>query len=112
MRKRLAMAAAIIDTPRLLLMDDPLAGMDPSAQTLFRQLLRELSSEGTAILWSTHRLSEAEKICDKIGIIHRGKLLLTGKTEEITGNQEKHRKLEEIFMKLTCNSPTGTSTDE
>lgn len=96
MRQKLALIAAFIHKPKLLVLDEPFVGLDPKASHILKQMMHELCEEGSAIFFSTHVLEVAQKLCNKIAIIKGGKLVACGKTEEITGNQS----LEDVFMEL------------
>jgi len=83
MRQRLALARVLIHDPDVLLLDEPASGLDPRARIEIRELLKELRNMGKTILISSHILSELSELCNKVGIIERGKLLFTGSVEEI-----------------------------
>jgi ABC-2 type transport system ATP-binding protein len=102
MKQRLIMAAALLHEPPLLVVDEPMVGLDPRGIKRVRDLFRELSAGGTAIFMSTHTLSLAEDLCRRIGIIHRGRLLATGSMEELTRDARLEREgLEAVFLQLT-----------
>lgn len=96
MKQKLAIISALIHSPRLIIMDEPFVGLDPKASHLLKQLMREICDNGGAIFFSTHVLEVAEKLCDKIAIIKKGKLIQSGTVEEIKGNDS----LEEVFLDL------------
>lgn len=96
MRQKLALIAAFLHKPKLLVLDEPFVGLDPKASHILKQMMHELCEEGSAIFFSTHVLEVAQKLCNKIAIIKGGKLVACGRTEEITGNQS----LEDVFMEL------------
>ncbi|EHJ01784.1 ABC transporter related protein [Clostridium sp. DL-VIII] len=95
MKQKLAIIAAFLHKPKLLLLDEPFVGLDPKAAFQLKNMMKELCAEGSAIFFSTHVLDVAEKLCNKIVIIKQGKQVLNGNTEEILGNDS----LEEIFLK-------------
>jgi len=102
MKQRLIMAAAMLHEPPLLVVDEPMVGLDPRGIKRVRELFRELAAGGTAIFMSTHTLSLAEDLCHRIGIIHRGRLLATGSMAELTRSASLEREgLEAIFLLLT-----------
>ncbi|MBV8359737.1 MAG: ABC transporter ATP-binding protein [Deltaproteobacteria bacterium] len=78
MKRRLNMAAALVHRPKLILLDEPTAGVDPQSREEVLNLVRRLRDDGNAILYSTHHLDEAEKLCDRICILHEGKIRATG----------------------------------
>ncbi len=96
MRQKLAVIAAWIHTPKLIVMDEPFVGLDPKASHLLKQMMREHCDEGGAIFFSTHVLEVAEKLCDKVAIIKQGKLIKAGTMEEVKGDDS----LEEVFLEL------------
>ena len=105
MKQRLIMAAALLHEPEVLIVDEPMVGLDPVAIKMVKNLFVELASTGITIFMSTHTLQVAEDICDRIGIIHKGKLISTGTTEEL--KHEAHLQkadLEDVFITLTQNT--------
>ena len=96
MKQKLAVIAAWLHQPRLILMDEPFVGLDPKAAHLLKQMMREHCDRGGAIFFSTHVLEVAEKLCDKVAIIRRGKLIRSGTMEEVKGDDS----LEEVFLEL------------
>ena len=96
MKQKLALISALIRQPKLLILDEPFVGLDPTAAFTAKGLLRELCDNGSAVLFSTHVLEVAEKLCDKIAIIKDGKLIECGRTEEVVGNSD----LESVFLEL------------
>lgn len=83
LKRRLLIAKALVHKPRLLLLDEPTAGVDIELRSALWEFVRELREDGVSILLTTHYLEEAEELCDRIGVIDHGELKLTGKTEEI-----------------------------
>ena len=96
MKQKLAIIAAWMHTPRLVLMDEPFVGLDPKASHLLKGMMRELCDQGGAIFFSTHVLEVAEKLCDKVAIIKGGKLIRSGTMDEVKGDDS----LEEVFLEL------------
>lgn len=96
MKQKLAIIAAFIHKPKLMIMDEPFVGLDPKATHLLKGLMRELCDEGGAIFFSTHVLEVAEKLCDDVAIIKSGKLVTARKTEDVVGNES----LEDVFLEL------------
>jgi ABC-2 type transport system ATP-binding protein len=101
MKQRLAFAAALLHEPQLLVIDEPMVGMDPRGARLLRSLLRSLALKGTTLFLSTHSLEVAEALCDRIGIIQSGRLVAVGTLDELRLRVGDARGLEEIFLKLT-----------
>ena len=96
MKQKLAIIAAWLHQPKLIIMDEPFVGLDPKASHLLKGMMREVCDEGGAIFFSTHVLEVAEKLCDKVAIIKGGKLMRSGTMEEVKGDDS----LEEVFLEL------------
>ena len=96
MKQKLAIIAAWLHDPKLILMDEPFVGLDPKAAHLLKEMMREMCDEGGAIFFSTHVLEVAEKLCDKVAIIKGGRLIRSGTMEEVKGDES----LEDVFLEL------------
>lgn len=96
MRQKLAIIAAWLHQPRLILMDEPFVGLDPKASHLLKGMMREACDAGSAIFFSTHVLEVAEKLCHKVAIIKGGKLIRSGTMEGVKGDAS----LEQVFLEL------------
>ena len=96
MKQKLAIIAAWMHDPKLIIMDEPFVGLDPKASHLLKGMMREICDQGGAIFFSTHVLEVAEKLCDKVAIIKNGKLTRSGTMEEVKGDDS----LEEVFLEL------------
>ena len=96
MKQKLALIAAWIHEPKLILMDEPFVGLDPKAAHLLKELMHEHCRKGGAIFFSTHVLDVAEKLCDKVAIIKEGRLVASGSMQEVKGNAS----LEDVFLEL------------
>uniref|UniRef100_UPI004027DFE6 ABC transporter ATP-binding protein n=1 Tax=Agathobacter sp. TaxID=2021311 RepID=UPI004027DFE6 len=96
MKQKLAIIAAWMHDPKLIIMDEPFVGLDPKASHLLKGMMREVCDNGGAIFFSTHVLEVAEKLCDKVAIIKGGKLIRSGTMEEVKGDDS----LEEVFLEL------------
>jgi len=102
MKQRLVMAAALLHDPEVVIIDEPMVGLDPLVINMVKSLFQHLAKEGVTIFMSTHTLKVAEDICDRIGIIHKGSLVAMGTPEDLKRDvQNKDADLEEIFIKLT-----------
>ncbi len=102
MKQRLTMASSLIHKPKVIIVDEPMVGLDPKGARLVKKIFRELSRNGSTIFMSTHTLEIAEEVCDRIGIIQGGQVVAVGTMKELkekTGGDAK--KLESIFFKLT-----------
>lgn len=97
MKQKLALISALVHSPKLLVLDEPFVGLDPRASFNLKNIMRELTSKGVKIFFSTHVLEVAEKLCDKIAIIKDGKLITCGLTEDVT----KDASLEQVFLSLS-----------
>lgn len=96
MKQKLALISAFIHQPKLIIMDEPFVGLDPKASHLLKQMMKEHCQKGGSIFFSTHVLEVAEKLCDRIAIIKKGKLIVSGVTEDIIGDES----LEDVFLEL------------
>ena len=96
MKQKLAIIAAWLHRPKLIIMDEPFVGLDPKASHLLKGMMRDVCDAGSAIFFSTHVLEVAEKLCDKVAIIKGGKLIRSGTMEEVKGDDS----LEEVFLEL------------
>ena len=96
MKQKLAIIAAWLHQPKLIIMDEPFVGLDPKASHLLKGMMREVCDEGGAIFFSTHVLEVAEKLCDKVAIIQNGRLVRSGTMDEVRGDAS----LESVFLEL------------
>ena len=96
MKQKLAIIAALVHEPKLLMMDEPFVGLDPVAAHTVKGIMRKLCDDGAAIFFSTHVLEVAEKLCDKVAIIKNGELVCSGTMEEVKGDKS----LESVFLEL------------
>ena len=96
MKQKIALIAALAHKPKLLLMDEPFVGLDPKASHRLKLVMREHCENGGSILYSTHVLEVAEKLCDRVVIIRNGRLAISGTMEEVRGNTS----LEDVFLEL------------
>ena len=96
MKQKLAIIAAWLHDPQLILMDEPFVGLDPKAAHLLKGMMREVCDGGGAIFFSTHVLEVAEKLCDRVAIIKNGRLIRSGTMDEVKGDDS----LEEVFLEL------------
>lgn len=94
MKQKLAIISALIHEPKLMVLDEPFVGLDPKATFALKEIMHEMCAKGTAIFFSTHVLDVAEKLCNKVAIIKKGKIIASGTMEELT---EGHS-LEETFL--------------
>ena len=96
MKQKLVIISALIHDPKLIIMDEPFVGLDPTASYQLKQLMREHCNQGGSIFFSTHVLDVAEKLCDQVAIIKNGKLIRNGTMDEVKGDSS----LESVFLEL------------
>lgn len=102
MKQKLAIIGAFIHQPKLLILDEPFVGLDPEAALKLKEKMHKLCENGSAIFFSTHVLDVAEKLCDHVAIINQGKLVLEGRTEDLT----RTKSLEQLFMEVAGHGQT------
>jgi len=102
MKQRTALAAALLHEPRVLVIDEPMVGLDPRTVRTVKDLMRELTTRGGTVFMSTHTLEVAEAVADRIGIIHFGQLVALGTLEELRAGAATSKSLEDIFLGLTA----------
>ena len=101
MKKRLNLIAAILHHPKLIILDEPTAGVDVQSRNMILDFLKSMRYEGATIIYSSHVLEEAERICSHLGIIDEGKLITTGTRTSIMSAHHECKNLEQVFLKLT-----------
>jgi len=102
MKQRLIISAALLHEPEVLVIDEPMVGLDPAGVRMIKNLFRELAARKTTLFMSTHTLSVAEDLCDRIGVIHKGMLIATGTVDELKQlARVQEGDLEEVFLILT-----------
>lgn len=94
MKQKIALIAAMVHEPKLLVLDEPFVGLDPKAINVLKNCMRDLCDRGSAVFYSTHVLDVAEKICDRVGMIDHGEIVVCGKTADLI----KDMSLEELFL--------------
>jgi ABC-2 type transport system ATP-binding protein len=105
MKQRLIMAAALLHDPEVIIVDEPMVGLDPVAIIMVKKLFRRLAQEGVTVFMSTHTLRVAEETCDRIGIINQGKLIAMGTTTDLQREANvTSADLEQVFLNLTNNA--------
>ncbi|MEA1928198.1 MAG: ABC transporter ATP-binding protein [Candidatus Auribacterota bacterium] len=100
-RQRLVFASAFLHDPMVLIIDEPMVGLDPRTARLIKDILKERCREGATVFMSTHTLAVAEEIADRVGIIHEGELIACGSLEELRRESGVDGRLEEVFLRLT-----------
>ncbi len=97
MKQRLGIAMALIHDPDIFILDEPMSGLDPMGRKLITDVILELKQKGKTVFFSSHILSDIEKLCDRIGILNKGRLLYTGSTREV---KQHHADVESAFINL------------
>ena len=101
MKQKIVLTAALLPAPRVMILDEPLVGLDPRAAYQLKDLFREHCSQGKTLLFSTHIMEVAEKLCDRIGIIHKGRLVACGTMDELKALGKTEQSLESVFLEHT-----------
>ena len=101
-RQRVAIASALLHEPEVFVLDEPMVGLDPHHARVLKDLLKEKSRQGMTIFISTHQLSVAEEMADRIGIIHQGRLIAVGTSDELRRQSGQNGALEQSFLALTA----------
>lgn len=105
MQQKTSLAAGLLHDPVVLILDEPTVGLDPKSARLIKDILRQIADRGAAVMLSTHILEIAERMCDRIGIINKGRLVAMGTLEDLRGlgkgGAENGASLEDIFLELT-----------
>jgi ABC-2 type transport system ATP-binding protein len=103
MRQKMAIIGALIHDPKVWILDEPLTGLDPKSSFTLKEMMREHASKGNVVLFSTHVLEVAEKVCDKVAVISKGKLIFNGTIDEMKGKVGEDDSLEKMFLELVEN---------
>ena len=102
MKQKLIISGALLHDPKLIVVDEPMVGLDPKGARQVKQLFRELCEKGTTIFMTTHSLGIAEAMCDRIGIIQKGEVIALGTLDDLRKQADRdHENLEDLFMELT-----------
>ena len=112
MKQRVVLSSALLHEPRVLVVDEPMVGLDPRGARLVKDIFREEADAGACVFMSTHTLSVAEEVADRIGIIHRGRLIALGSVGELRDAYGGEGGLESVFLKLTRESEVGEAPSE
>jgi ABC-2 type transport system ATP-binding protein len=111
MKQKLVLAAALLHDPQVLVVDEPMVGLDPRSMKIVKELFRRHADAGRTVFLSTHLLEVTEALADRIAIIHHGRIVAEGTLAELRREQASHRSLEEIFLQLTEESPPRPGVD-
>ncbi len=103
MRQKIVIIGSLLHDPKNWIIDEPMTGLDPKSTYELKQIMRKITAQNKTVFFSTHILDVAEKLCDRIGIIEKGKLLFVGTIEEMRNELKENKSLEELFMEITKN---------
>ncbi len=103
MRQKIVIMSTLLHDPQNLILDEPMTGLDPRSSFDLKRIMREHTKQNKSVFFSTHILEVAERLCDRVGIINRGKLVFIGTYEEMKREFNKKASLEELFMEITDN---------
>lgn len=101
MRQKLLVISVLLHNPKNWILDEPMTGLDPKASFDLKEMMRKHASEGNSVFFSTHVLEVAEKLCDRIGIINKGKLIFVGTYDEMKEKFKENASLEDLFLEIT-----------
>ncbi len=103
MRQKIIIIGSLLHNPKNWIIDEPMIGLDPKSTYELKKIMKEIVEKNNCVFFSTHILDVAEKLCDKIGIINKGKLIFVGTIEEMRKELKENKSLEELFMEMTKN---------
>ena len=103
MRQKIIIIGSLIHEPENWIIDEPMTGLDPKSTYELKQIMKKITAQNKTVFFSTHILDVAEKLCDKIGIINKGKLLFVGTLQDMKEELRENKSLEELFMEITKN---------
>ena len=103
MRQKIVICGVLLNNPRNWILDEPMTGLDPKSSHDLKEMMREHSKNGNTVFFSTHVLEVAEKLCDRVGIINKGKLVFVGTFEEMKNKFKENKSLEDLFLEITEN---------
>lgn len=101
MRQKIVICGVLLNHPKNWILDEPMTGLDPKSSYDLKEMMREHAKEGNSVFFSTHVLEVAEKLCDRVGIISKGKLVFVGTLEEMKNRFKENKSLEELFLEIT-----------
>ena len=101
MRQKIVICGVLLNNPKNWILDEPMTGLDPKSSYDLKEMMREHSKKGNTVFFSTHVLEVAEKLCDRVGIINKGKLVFVGTFEEMKNKFKENKSLEELFLEIT-----------
>jgi ABC-2 type transport system ATP-binding protein len=102
MRQKLVISVSLMHSPAIIIVDEPMVGLDPQSARTVKNLFLEQARSGVTVFFSTHTLSIAEELADRIGIIHKGELIFVGTLDEMKQAVKRDGKLEDLFLEITA----------
>ncbi len=111
MQQKLILVGSLLHNPEAWILDEPMTGLDPASSFTLKTMMREHADAGKTVLFSTHVLDVAEKVCDRLGIIDDGKLIFVGTVNELRARYEDDSSLESLFLRLVSDTENGTHSD-
>jgi ABC-2 type transport system ATP-binding protein len=102
MRQKIVIMGVLLHNPKVWILDEPMTGLDPRSAFQLKEMMRQHANAGNAVFFSTHVLEVAEKLCDKVAIINRGRIIFHGTLDELKANHAPGMSLEDIFMEVTA----------
>jgi len=109
MKQRIVIAAALLHRPRVMVIDEPMVGLDPRSAKLFKDILAQKVTEGVSVFVCTHNLALAEEIAHRIGVLNQGRLVAEGTVDTLLSNERTPGKLEQVFLQLTSEAEAAAS---
>ncbi len=103
MRQKIVLMGALIHEPNAWILDEPMTGLDPKSSFILKEMMRDHADKGNVVFFSTHVLEVAEKICDRVAIINKGKLIFVGGVADLRSTLGENTSLEEMFLEMTAN---------
>lgn len=104
MRQKVVICGALLHNPKNWILDEPMTGLDPKSSFILKEMMREHAQSGNCVFFSTHVLEVAEKICDRVGVINKGKLVFVGTLQEMREHFKEEGSLEDLFLEMTENA--------
>ena len=103
MRQKIVLMGVMVHNPKVWILDEPMTGLDPKSAFSLKEMMREHANAGNTVIFSTHVLEVAEKVCDKVAIINKGQLIFNGTLSDMHQNFKENESLEEMFLEMTEN---------
>jgi ABC-2 type transport system ATP-binding protein len=103
MRQKIVLMGVMVHNPKVWILDEPMTGLDPKSAFSLKEMMREHANAGNTVIFSTHVLEVAEKVCDKVAIINKGQLIFNGTLNDMHNNFKENESLEEMFLEMTEN---------